>query len=59
MSGATKVLPAPVIGPPEDDPLSLLLEPHAATPRAITPQAKIASTDLREINEAPSWSKFR
>src|SRR3954451_12298509 len=53
MSGATNVLPAPVIGPPDDaDPpleSALLEEPHAATPSAIAPQDATASIDLREI----------
>jgi hypothetical protein len=46
-----KVLPAPVIGPEEelDALLSLLLEPHAATPSATAPQHKTASMDWREI----------
>jgi len=53
MSGATNVLPAPVIGPPPEEAVALpelsLLDPQAATPRAITPQQEIASIDLREI----------
>jgi hypothetical protein len=53
MSGAMSVLPAPVSGvlaPPLDPPLVVsLLEPHAATPSASTPQHATASIDLREI----------
>jgi hypothetical protein len=44
------VLPAPVIGPEEElESSALLLDPQPAAARAITPQHKTASVDLREI----------
>jgi hypothetical protein len=45
------VLPAPVIGPPEEelDPPESLLEPQPAAAKATSPQANMASVDLREI----------